>query len=65
MADIRKEADRILRAASAYGRFPTPVDDLVLASKLEIARESALDAVFLGGLYRRLPNSLKLMPDRI
>lgn len=62
---VRKQADLLLRKAAAYGRFPTPVGELVTASQLEIARENALDSVYLGGLYRLLPNSLKVVPDRL
>jgi hypothetical protein len=62
---VRKYADLLLKKGSAYGRFPTPVTDLVEAADLEIARENALDKVFLGGLYRSLPNALKLAPDRL
>ena len=62
---VRKYADLLLKKGGAYGRFPTPVSDLVEAAELEIARENVLDKVFLGGLYRSLPNSLKLAPDRL
>jgi len=62
---VRKYADLLLRKADAYGRFPTPVQDLVEASKLEIARESALAVVGLDGIYRHLPNFLKLAPDTV
>jgi hypothetical protein len=62
---VRKYADLLLKKASAYGRFPTPISDLVDAAGLEIARENALDKVFLGGLYRSLPNSFKLAPNRL
>ena len=30
--DISRRVDRLLRAADAYGRFPTPVDDIVAAA---------------------------------
>lgn len=62
---IRKYADLLLRKADAYGRFPTPVEDLIAAAQLEVARENALDKVFLGSIYRALPNALKLVPDRL
>jgi hypothetical protein len=62
---VRRYADLLLRKASAYGRFPTPVSDLVRAAKLEVARESALARVGLDTLYRRLPNSVKVMPDAL
>lgn len=60
---VVKYADLLLRKASAKGRFPTPVADLVSAAGLEIARESALERLGIDTLYRRLPNSMKLMPD--
>jgi IrrE N-terminal-like domain len=62
---VRNYADLLLKKADAYGRLPTPVGDLVVAARLEVARETALDKVFLGQLYRALPNSLKLLPDRL
>lgn len=62
---VSKYADLLLRKASAIGRFPTPVVDLVSAAKLEIARESALERVGLDAIYRRLPNALKLAPDAV
>jgi hypothetical protein len=62
---VRKYADLLLRKASAYGRFPTPVEDLISAAKLEIARESALAKLGLDRFYRRLPNAFKLAPDTI
>jgi len=34
--EIAKAADRLLRSASAYGRFPTPVNDLVEAADLGV-----------------------------
>jgi hypothetical protein len=62
---IRKYADLLLRKASAYDRFPTPVDDLLDAAKLEVARESVLAKIGLDGIYRRLPNFVKLAPDAV
>jgi Zn-dependent peptidase ImmA (M78 family) len=62
---VQKYADLLLRKASAYGRFPTPVDDLVAAAKLEIARESALAKIGMDGFYRQLPNALKLTPEKL
>jgi hypothetical protein len=41
--EISDQVDRLLRAADAYGRFPTPVDDLVTASKLSEAEDYVLD----------------------
>jgi hypothetical protein len=63
--EVAKYADLLLKKASAYGRFPTPVPDLVTAAKLEIARESALARLRLDGAYRLLPNAFKLAPDKL
>ncbi len=63
--EIDKSADLLLKKAGAYGRFPTPILDLIGAAELELAREHVLDKIFLGELYRSLPNSLKLAPDRL
>src|SRR5262249_9067163 len=62
---VTKYADLLLRKAAAYGRFPTPISDLVDAAQLEIARESALSNIGLDQIYRRLPNFVKIAPDRI
>jgi hypothetical protein len=63
--EVDKSADLLLKKAGAYGRFPTPILDLIGAAELELAREHVLDKVFLGEIYRSLPNSLKLAPDRL
>lgn len=33
---VRTQADRLLREASAYGRFPTPIKDILAATKLQV-----------------------------
>lgn len=63
--EIQRSADLLLRKADALGIFPTPISQIVEAAGLEISRESALDKAFLGDFYRSLPNSLKLVPDKI
>ena len=65
LVELTKHADLLLRKADALGTFPTPVDELIKAANLEIARESALDRVYLGNIYRSLPNRYKLMPKVI
>ncbi len=49
--EIRRQVDRLLLTADAYGRFPTPVEDIVAAAKLTVSRENPLDQ-----------SALKLMP---
>ncbi|HEX5403184.1 MAG TPA: ImmA/IrrE family metallo-endopeptidase [Pseudonocardiaceae bacterium] len=41
--EISTRVDRLLRAADAYGRFPTPVDDIVKAAELGHADDYVLD----------------------
>lgn len=40
---VRRHADRLLRDASAHGRFPTPIDDILAAAKLKVVADEALD----------------------
>ena len=63
--EVDKSADLLLKKAAAYGRFPTPILDLIGAAELELAREHVLDKVYLGEIYRGLPNAAKLVPDRL
>jgi hypothetical protein len=42
-ADLDRRVDRLLREAGAYGRFPTPVDDIVQAAQLAEADDYVLD----------------------
>lgn len=49
LANVQRHADRLLLEAAAYGRFPTPVDDLLAAAKLEVVDDELLD----DGLLRR------------
>jgi IrrE N-terminal-like domain len=43
LATVQKYADRLLRQASARGRFPTPVDDLLAAAKLTVVDDEVLN----------------------
>lgn len=49
---IRAEADRLLRAAGAVGRFPTPVDEIMQAAKIKVVPIS-LDDGYLAQLRRK------------
>jgi len=42
-ADLDRRVDRLLRDADAYGRFPTPVEDIVRAAELAQADDYVLD----------------------
>lgn len=69
--DICKRVDRLLRAADAYGRFPTPVDDIVAAAQLTFADDYVLDEsairkapAYLRGLLRSAKNKVQGLVDR-
>jgi Zn-dependent peptidase ImmA (M78 family) len=69
--DISKRVDRLLRAADAYGRFPTPVDDIVAAAQLTFADDYVLDEsairkapAYLRGLLRSAKNKIQGLVDR-
>ncbi len=46
-ANVQRHADRLLREASAIGRFPTPIDDLMAAAKLTVVDDEVLNERFL------------------
>jgi IrrE N-terminal-like domain len=50
---IRRHADRLLQDASAVGRFPTPVDDLMVAAKLVVVDDEVLNESFIKQLARK------------
>lgn len=52
--EINSRMDRLLRVADAYGRFPTPVDDIVEAAELTYADDYVLDE----SLIRKAPQYL-------
>ncbi len=43
LATVRRHADRLLREASAIGRFPTPIDDIMQAAKLTVVDDEVLN----------------------
>ncbi len=56
---VRRHAHLLLSKASAYNRFPTPVDDLIAAAELEVERDITLDATFLGRLYKQIREPIR------
>lgn len=53
LAVVQNHAQRLLREASAIGRFPTPIEDLVGAAKLTIVDDELLDETFLKRLVKK------------
>jgi hypothetical protein len=43
LATVQKHADRLLREASAIGRFPTPIADLLASAKLTVVDDEDLN----------------------
>jgi len=69
--DITRLTDRLLRSADAYGRFPTPVDDILAAADLEEAPETFLSEssiatmpAHLRGVLRRVSGKVHAALDR-
>jgi hypothetical protein len=56
---VRKEAEKLLAKADAIGRFPTPVEDLLLAADVAVAPEDALSEGFLRTLRKKASSALK------
>lgn len=54
LAVVQRYAQRLLHEASALGRFPTPIDDLVAAAKLTIVDDEVLTESFLKRLSKQV-----------
>jgi Zn-dependent peptidase ImmA (M78 family) len=65
LAEIRKQADRVLRSASAYDRFPTPVADIIAAANLRIETKVSLDAGFMGKMYKKVSGTIKRAVEKV
>ena len=53
LAVVQRHAQRLLHEASALGRFPTPIDDLVAAAKMTVVDDAVLTESFLKRLAKR------------
>jgi hypothetical protein len=51
--DIEQCTDTLLKAANAYGRYPTPVDDIVAARGLQESPEFTIDEGILAAMPKR------------
>lgn len=63
--NIRKEAERRLREADAFGVFPTPVDDIMAAAKILMAPEDILDDGFIAKMRYKATKVLKSAIQKI
>ena len=54
LAAVERQAQDLLNRASAWGRFPTPIDDILGAAKLRVAPKGMFDpAAFLAFIKRK------------
>lgn len=58
-AKVRAEARRALEAAGAIGQFPTPVDNIMAAAKVEEVHEDVLNEGFLVRMRKKAGTALK------
>lgn len=68
---IDKRVDQLLRAADAYGRYPTPVDDILAAAKLTLVGDYVLEdskiakaPAYLRSLLRSAKQKIQGLVDR-
>lgn len=61
---VRRHADRLLREAGAFGVFPTPVDDVMAAARVEMGPD-ALDEGFLDGCRRKFGAALRRAVSKV
>jgi Zn-dependent peptidase ImmA (M78 family) len=69
--EIDRQVDQLLRAADAYGRYPTPVNDIIAAAKLTQADDYVLDEskiakapAYLRSLLRSAKQKIQGLVDR-
>jgi len=58
-AQVRSQAERALNEAGALGRFPTAIDDIMAAAKVEEVKEDVLNEGFITKLRRQATGALK------
>ena len=63
--EIEAAAERLLRKANAFGRFPTPVEDLVAAASLAEPEESLLPPSLISQAPRHLADAMRRLGGRI
>jgi Zn-dependent peptidase ImmA (M78 family) len=58
LANVQRHADRLLREASAIGRFPTPVDDIMAAAKLTVVDDEVLNESLLRQFVKKAKSGM-------
>lgn len=62
---VRSEAERLLSEASAFGRFPTPVDDLMAAAKVGEVSDDVLSVSFVRKMRHKAGDALKQAVEKV
>jgi hypothetical protein len=52
-AAVRREAQRLLQAAGAVGCFPTPIDDVMAAARVQVVDDDVLNPGFIEQVRRK------------
>lgn len=63
--EIEAAAERLLRKANAFGRFPTPVEDLVAAASLAEPEQSLLSPSLISEAPKHLGDAMRRLGGRI
>jgi hypothetical protein len=62
---IRKQAQKALESACAFGCYPTPVQQVMASAKVVVVEENILDEGFINKLRKRAGDTLKRAIDKI
>jgi Zn-dependent peptidase ImmA (M78 family) len=65
LATVQRHADRLLRDASALDRFPTPIDDIMLAAKLTVVDDEVLNENILQQFIKRARSGLATLKSAL
>lgn len=63
--DIARLTDRLLRKADAYGRHPTPVDDILAAADLEEAPDTLLSESSIARMPKHMHGVLRRVAGKV
>jgi Zn-dependent peptidase ImmA (M78 family) len=65
LATVRRHADWLLREASAMGRFPTPINDIMSAAKLTIVDDEVLNASLLRQFMKKAKSGISTIKSAL
>ena len=65
LRNVRRHADLLMREASAYGRFPTPIDDILAAAKLKVVDDEVLNESALRRFFAKAKASFSTLKSAL